>query len=256
MAEEIYVNMFDSSHTHRSSSSTTSSCETSDSARHRFRRQVIKLSGQNKKMVMLKCEISQKEYPAKYVVAGHIFKKSFGSTKLKHLLNLSDIHDSGNGILMYISIEHHFDLGNICLVKNHVNDDHYMVKILRKDLESISIVEEGEKLLGLDRSFELYEPTAIRTFKDLESIHVHLDDRYKRLICFHMHMALKQNNVIDVDFGQVQGEDLINIIEFWSPEQQQPNYVNKVQRSFDLNDKQVQVSCSMFFCFICIYILI
>jgi hypothetical protein len=54
---------------------------------------------------MLKYEISQNQYPARYVVAGHMFKKPFGSTKLKHLLNLSDVNDLGNGILMFVSIE-------------------------------------------------------------------------------------------------------------------------------------------------------
>jgi hypothetical protein len=205
---------------------------------------------------MLKCEISQNKYPAKHVVAGHIFKKSFGSTKLRHLLNLSDTNDPGNGILMYISIEHHFDRGNICLMKNHSNDDYYTVKILRKDLESLSIVEEGEKILGSDHSTQVYEQTTIKRFKDLESIHVHLDGRYKRLICFHMHMAMKQKNIIDVDFDQVEGENLINIIDFWSPEQEQMNYVNKVERWFNLNDNQVEVSRSLFFRFIYIYMLL
>ncbi len=55
---------------------------------------------QNKKIDMLKCEISQNKYPAKHAIAGHIFKKSFRSTKLRHLLNLSDINDPGNSILM------------------------------------------------------------------------------------------------------------------------------------------------------------
>ena len=64
-------------------------------------------------MDMLKCEISPNKYPAKYVVAGYIFKKSFGREKLRHLLNLSDINDPGNGILMDVSIEHHFDRGNM-----------------------------------------------------------------------------------------------------------------------------------------------
>jgi hypothetical protein len=162
LAEEIYVKMFDPSHTHRSSSSSTSnSLESSTSARHRFRRELIKLSKQNKKMDMLKCEISQNKYPTKHVVAGHIFKKSFGSTKLKHLLNLSDINDPGNGILMYISIEHHFGRSNIYLMKNHSNDDYYIVKILRKDLESLSIVEEHEKILGSDHSIQFYEQTIL-----------------------------------------------------------------------------------------------
>ncbi|CAF3276832.1 unnamed protein product [Rotaria sp. Silwood2] len=80
LAEEIDVKMFEPSHTRRSSSSTTNSFESSDSTRHRFRQQIIKLSKQNEKMTMLKCEISQNKYPAKHVVAGHIFKKSFGST--------------------------------------------------------------------------------------------------------------------------------------------------------------------------------
>ena len=75
--------------------------------------EALQLSQQNKKMDMLKCEISQKKYPAKYVVAGHIFKISFGSAKLRHLLNLFDINDPGNGILMYVSIEHHFHRGNM-----------------------------------------------------------------------------------------------------------------------------------------------
>jgi hypothetical protein len=96
----------------------------------------------------------------------------------------------------------------------------------------------------------------IKRFKDLESIHVHLDGRYKRLICFHMHMAMKQKNIIDVDFDQVEGENLINIIDFWSPEQEQMNYVNKVERWFNLNDNQVEVSRSLFFRFIYIYMLL
>jgi hypothetical protein len=248
LAQEIFVKMFDPSHTHRSSSSSTSSSfESSTNAKHRFREQVIKLSKQNKKMHMLQCEISQNRYPAKHVVAGYIFKKSFGSTKLRHLLNLSNIHDPGNGILMYVSIEHHFDLGNICLMKKHSNDDYYTVKILWKDLEPLLIVEEGEKILGLGQSSQVYEETNIKSFKDLESIHVHLDGRYKRLICFHMHMAMKKNNIIDVDFDEVDGENLMNIMDFWSPEQEQINYVDKVERWFNSNSNQVQVSRFLFF---------
>ena len=135
-------------------------------------------------------------------------------------------------------------------MKNHPNDNYYAVKILRKDLQFLSIFEEGEKILGSNRPIQFYEQTAITTFKDLESIHVHLDGHYKRLICFHMHMAMRQNNIIDVDFDDAQDEDLIDIIEFWSPEQQPLNYVNEVELWFDLNDNQVQVSRSLFFRFI------
>jgi len=55
-----------------------------------------------------------------------------------------------------------------------------------------------------------------------------------------MHMAMKQNNIIDVDFDEIQGENLTNIINVCSPEQEQMNYVNKVERWFNLNDNQVQ----------------
>lgn len=250
VAQEVYVRMFESKHTSRSSSSSTlNSFESSSTARHRFRRQVIKLSKQKQNMDMLKCEISQCKYPAKHVVAGHILKKSFGTARLRHLLNLSDIHDPGNGILMYVSIEHHFDLGNICLMKVNLDDDHYTVKILWKDLEHLSIIEEGERILGSVGSSQVYEQTSVKTFKDLESIDVRLDGRYKRLICFHMHMTMNQHNIIDVDFNTESSENLINTINFWSPEQGKMNYVDKVERWFNLNDKQIQVSQSLFFCF-------
>ncbi len=46
-------------------------------------------------------------------------------------------------------------------MKSHSNDDYYTVKILRKDLESLSIVEEGEKILGSDHSTQVYEQTTL-----------------------------------------------------------------------------------------------
>ena len=64
-----------------------------------------------------------------------------------------------------------------------------------------------------------------------------------------MHMAMKQNNIIDVDFDEIQNKNLTNIINFWSPEQEQMDYVNKVERWFNLNDNQVKVSRSLFFHF-------
>jgi hypothetical protein len=217
------------------------SIETSDSSRHRFRRQVMKLSNQNKNMEKLKCEISQNEYPARHVVAGHIFKKSFGSRKLKNILNLPDINDPGNGILMFVSIEHHFDLGNICLVKYDESDDHYHLKVLRKDLECTSIIEEGVRVGNVNMPIGSYEQPITTTFKDLETLQIKLDNRYKRLICFHMHIAMKQKNILGVDFGGVYDGHLFNIIDFWSPEQKEMNYIDKIQRWFDLNEHQSKV---------------
>ncbi|CAF1658340.1 unnamed protein product [Adineta ricciae] len=92
-AQKIYIEMFKSSSSRRSSNSSTSdSIQSADSDSHRFRRQVIKQPHQHENMKILKCEISQEEYPAKYVVAVHIFKKSFGDTKIKTLLNLANIN--------------------------------------------------------------------------------------------------------------------------------------------------------------------
>jgi hypothetical protein len=123
LAQEVYMKIFHPPWTHRSFNlSTGDSLKSTNSSRHRFRKQLSRLHHQNQKMNMLKCEISENEYPAKYVVAGHIFKKSFGSTHLRHLLNLSDINDPGNGILMFVSIEYHFDRGNMCLPRSFALD--------------------------------------------------------------------------------------------------------------------------------------
>ena len=245
IAQEVYVKMFNASRTYRSSnSSTSSSLQSTDSAQHRFRKQLIKLTHQNKNMNMLKCEISQNKYPAKYVVAGHIIKKSFGSAKLRNLLNLSDINDPGNGILMFVSIDYHFDRGNLCLVKNNGSDDFYHVKILHKDLECVSIIEEGVRVCGVNSSIDLGEQTISTTFKDLETIDIRLDNRYKQVICFHMHMAMKQNCALNVTFDGVVNHYYESLIEFWSPEQKQMNYVEKVRQWFGLNDLQTHVSRS------------
>jgi hypothetical protein len=114
-------------------------------------------------------------------------------------------------------------------------------------LECVSIIEEDVRVGGVNTSIELCEQSMTTTFKDLEAIQIRLNNRYKRLICFHMHMAMKQNHILDVDFSDVHDDHLFNIIDFWSPEQKQVNYIDKVQRWFDLNDDQSQVR--RFLCF-------
>ncbi|CAF1341596.1 unnamed protein product [Didymodactylos carnosus] len=230
-ADYIYQNMFKESHSTSSSSSSSAYSNTSTSTRstrQKFRSKLLAHCHQNGSRPMLRCELSNKEYPAEHVSAGHIFKKSFGDSLLNDFFNLNDIHEPSNGILMYALIEYHFDHGNLCLLKNSC-DNHYNIQILSDKLKNKLIIDEAKKVLK--SSYHAPSETTM-TFNDLEQQHVDLPGRSKRLICFHASLAIKRHET-NHDHSS------INMIEFWSPESidRVQLYEQKVKAWFELNEK-------------------
>ncbi|CAF1334244.1 unnamed protein product [Didymodactylos carnosus] len=228
-ADYIYQNMFKESHSTSSSSSAYSNTSTSTrGTRQKFRSKLLAHCHQNGSRPMLRCEPSNKEYPAEHVRAGHIFKKSFGDSLLNDFFNLNDIHEPSNGILMYAPIEYHFDHGNLCLLKNSC-DNHYHIQILSDELKNKLIIDEAKKVLK--SSYHAPSETTM-TFNDLEQQHVDLPGRSKRLVCFHASLAIKRHET-NHDHSS------INIIEFWSPESidRVQLYEQKVKAWFELNEK-------------------